>query len=707
MRAETGVSVQSILQFAGRHVRTRGRFAIALLALSNQLGFAALAAAPSMATQPSLTVCSHAIGAAQHCGPTSSGDLQLGLPQGTQQCPDSGAGAACETNNGSARPAPGVASTPDATSPCPVTNGLALPSSLASCSNVILAPAIADLVSNRVTVGAPLTFPSVPASTLQVSPPQRIELAADRTTAQPGQRVVITATTSNPLDAAVALEIFDMSTGSLIGACTQSTQCAVAYAAPSAVHRFVAYVTPPTSIVPGAGAAISSNSISVSWIAVQLSASTSIVGAKKPATLTTTSTVPVDGSGWLLQLYDVDTKARLSYCSHGTRCSVSIAQGGGGAHTFVAALAPPSATFPSADSVVAQSDLFSVTWLSIAVEATTTNPHAGGSVIVRATTNADLAGTAWSLAILDDQGTLVGSACKTGSTCVVNYTLASDKLPSFSAAVGTVEIAKSASRLNQVLRKVAPSETLAGVEAQSGHVGVAIRPSGTLWGVDSCKAFTTDGSGAGDLYSQVASTLGAPDFWGRYLTWTACAGLSPTEIQAASRNHMGILPIYDDYNCSDVSGYDTGKTYAGLASQAAGSLGVPTGRALVIDIEPPGDACPGAANVDAGFIQGWYDGLAANGYVAAYYGNGTGGSEFASAWCSAVAANPAIAVNSYVWSFESSFQGNFTKATAPAYGPLVTGCPGHASGWQYALSSGSNPDVDQDEAAADLPIWFP
>src|SRR5207247_8574766 len=61
---------------------------------------------------------------------------------------------------------------------------------------------------------------------------------------------------------------------------------------------------------------------------------------------------------------------------------------------------------------------------------------------------------------------------------------------------------------------------------------------------------------------------------------------------------------------------------------------------FAIDIEPPGDACPGAAYVDSGFIDGWYEGVHDAGYTPVYYGNGTAGSEFARAWCAAVSAVP-------------------------------------------------------------------
>src|SRR5207247_2124335 len=119
------------------------------------------------------------------------------------------------------------------------------------------------------------------------------------------------------------------------------------------------------------------------------------------------------------------------------------------------------------------------------------------------------------------------------------------------------------------------------------------QPSRILWGVDSCKAFTGDPSGS-ELFSSISGSLGQPDFWGRYLTSTVCPGLSWPEIYLAAKAHMGILPIYNDYNCSSVSGYDTGMGYAQVVTAVAAHDGVPQGRVIAIDIEPPGEACPGA-----------------------------------------------------------------------------------------------------------------
>ena len=207
---------------------------------------------------------------------------------------------------------------------------------------------------------------------------------------------------------------------------------------------------------------------------------------------------------------------------------------------------------------------------------------------------------------------------------------------------------------------------------------------------------------------QVSGSLGAPDFWGRYLpNTTYCPGLSTPEVAAAHSRHMGILPIFNNYDCSNVAGNAAGASY-GLAAVAYAQADlIPKGTAIAIDIEPPGDACPGAANVDEPFIVGWYDVISQAGYVPTYYGNTAPGSAFANAWCTTVADHPEVAPKAFLWSFEPSLEIDHTRQSAPVYAPYYSGCGGHYVVWQYSLSAGSAPDVDVDEATTDFPFWWP
>lgn len=630
------------------------------------------------------------------CNPTAAQvDTTVSLPEGMTQCGDSGRAAACGTVAGSTDTVAGVSSLPDGQQACATTADKTLPSTPAACSDTSLPAAAPAGRLGASGVATPVVAPSVPLESLGNQLPQRLTLAASADTARSGKPAVFTATASSTVTGTnAAIEIFDLTSSTLLGACAQGSQCSVAYSATSGIHHFAAFITPPTSTIPGDSVAVSSNQVDVGWLDTSITASRTIIGAGQPIVLTATSTVDVRQTGRWLEIYDLTASSRVTYCARGTVCTTSMKQPAGGVHELVGYVTgQPEAVSPPVY----------VTWLSVTLSATSIGPKTGGAVYLKATTNADLSNTPWVVGIYDEQGRLVDHACKTGNICSVQAWMSGGTTPTYTAMIGTLPTNQAVSSGQKPRTTGAsPAPGLGDVQAKSA----AVQPTHLLWGVDSCKAFIGDVTG--DLYPTISSSLGKPDFWGRYLTDTACPGISPSEIALAAQSHIGILPIYNDYNCSNVSYYATGHGYAVAAAAAAARLGIPKGRLLVIDIEPYGDACPGAGNVDSGFIEGWFDGITQAGYVPGYYGNGTPGTEFASAWCAAVSALPNIATGSALWSFEPSLLGSYYKADAPNYAPHDTGCAGNIEAWQYQLgSNGLSADVDQDEALSGLALWYP
>src|SRR5439155_1671908 len=205
-----------------------------------------------------------------------------------------------------------------------------------------------------------------------------------------------------------------------------------------------------------------------------------------------------------------------------------------------------------------------LTWLDVSLSATTVGPKVDGTVYLKAVTNTDLTDTPWVVGIYDDQGHLVDHACKTGNTCSVQASVSGQTTPKYTAVVGVLPEAIPTAKSN-VVQKAPAAPALVDIQAKSA----AIEPTHLLWGVDSCKPFIGGGQ---NLYNAVVRSLGTPDFWGRYLTNTVCPGISSTEIALASSHHMGILPIYNDYNCSAVVSYATGHQYAVEAAAAANRL---------------------------------------------------------------------------------------------------------------------------------------
>jgi hypothetical protein len=682
--------------------RPKAHLALAFVVVSNHVSVVALAAAPPSSLVLDRTIAAVCAAGAEVALDTRAGcaaasplneDARVSVPAGAEQCPASGPGAACSVKQGAGTATPGVSFTPDGKDPCPPITRSAL-SSPAACTDVLLPNSDpVDGATRGTSIGLPLVTPSVPVSTLRPDrAAQRLDLTAIRTFIAPGEKATLTATANASVTGTnSAIEIFDQTTHTLAGSCSQASQCIVAYAASSGIHTFAAYITRQGSQPPADVASLASNQVSVTWSGVTLTANEAVVAPGKPVTFTATSTFDVSKAGRTIVIYDNTAKQRLTYCSRGTTCSTSLTLASGGVREIVGLVSgQPPATSPA----------IKTTWLAASLAGKTTHPQAGGTVHLTATANTDLTNTPWSLGIYDQHNQLVGKTCKSGSTCGAVVTLGPGPAPFFTAVIGTLPAPDSpTSVLGQLLRKVEGPTSLVNIQARS----VATQPTRILWGVDSCKSLTR-------IYSQVANRFGTPDFWGRYLTNTACDGISGAEISTAARLHIGLLPIYNEYNCSHVDSYPTGHRYAIEAVSAAVSLGIPKGRVLAIDIEPYGDQCPGAVNVDAGFVQGWFDGVYEAGYAPTYYGNGTAGTEFASAWCAAVAAQPDIATRSYLWSFQPSLLGSFTKANAPSFAPYEPGCRAQMVAWQYQIDSsmsGPPSDVDHDEALSSMPLWYP
>ncbi len=620
------------------------------------------------------------------------------VPTGASPCPDSGPGASCINHPITADP--GNSAVPDGFPACPVDPSKAV-SAPGSCAAPAAVPS--PTASPTPSVSPVPAQPFVPAAS--VTPTLTLEGSSSAITG--GNAMALRAKSSlNVSGTPFAIEIFDMTTGGAVAACTESAECVVSFSAKSGLHSFVAYVASPTPNVPTSGIVATSNRVDVHFLGVSLAATEpTVVAPGSAVTFTATATEEVSNVGYRIEMHDAASGATLTFCSRGTTCSMSLVEPSGGVHKLVATLAPLSPADQSGSSDInAKSVAVAGTWLAVKLSASAISPSGGGTTTLTAAANADLSKTPYSLYMFDQSGTQVGSACN-AAICTATSPVATGSVQSFIAVIARTPAAGAPrGSLTSVVNKVPVS--MAGLDVQVASTPV--KPSRTLWGVDSCKRITDDPSGASGLLPQVTGILGAPDFWGRYLPNTGnCPGLNPAEITAAHDRHIGILPIYNDYDCSAVSGNATGAAYATAAIGWLQNDLIPQGTVIAIDIEPEGAACPGAANVDSGFIQGWYDGLMNAGYVPAFYGNTSPNSAFANAWCATVQQRPEIADNSYLWSFEPSLVGSFSKATAPAFGSYSTTCAGHYAAWQYVLSAGGNPDVDQDEAGSDLPLWYP
>ena len=202
---------------------------------------------------------------------------------------------------GHVRHAPGVASTPDGQSPCPAAVDNPAPSSPAACTDTLLpAPtASAPSATSGESIAPPAVTPSVPLSTLRpTQATQRLDLTAGSAFLQAGDKAILTATASATMTGTNrAIEIFDQTTRTLAGACTQASQCMVAYSASSGLHSFAAFITRLGAQMPAAGSGVSSNEVGVTWLGVSLASDATLVAPGKPVTFTATSTFDVGKAG--------------------------------------------------------------------------------------------------------------------------------------------------------------------------------------------------------------------------------------------------------------------------------------------------------------------------------------------------------------------------------------------------------------------------
>jgi len=283
----------------------------------------------------------------------------------------------------------------------------------------------------------------------------------------------------------------------------------------------------------------------------------------------------------------------------------------------------------------------------------------------------------------------------------------------------------------------------------------------TLWGVDSADSLTK-------WYNQVKNQFGTPDFFGRYIGDQKFTSFVPdkktgdpcvqkahsylktlviaSEMSKAHSLGLPVLPIYFNYgvfsvyddNAKGVNTWNCGEQYAQAAIEFAQS-GLPgfamtQGTAIFVDIENAYHRKP--VVTDADFLKEWFDTFNSTlfyispfdkkphvytpgYYKAGYYVNtNSTSSNFDVQFCKAVAQEPAIGTDSFIWTtqpFEGYVSASTTKANAPAYSPLAISCPSQQipipAAWQYSPNTnpaGAYPiNVDIDEALSTLPLWKP
>ncbi|WEG11787.1 DUF1906 domain-containing protein [Pullulanibacillus sp. KACC 23026] len=213
----------------------------------------------------------------------------------------------------------------------------------------------------------------------------------------------------------------------------------------------------------------------------------------------------------------------------------------------------------------------------------------------------------------------------------------------------------------------------------------------TYWGVDSAAPVTTH------LYNCVMENLGKPAFWGRYLKTVqgSADGLTAEEIKRIHSRGTKILPIYSSFQSA--VGYRKGSVEAQNAIYYANRLEVPKGAPIFANVEKFFD-------VDANWLNGWFEAFYRSPYQPAYYFDSEEGN-FMQAFCEAIGTNKKIKSHTILWSAQPE-PGETPANRKPAYKPIVPPCGGNVWGWQYGRNVSSCPvDTDLVEPELYLKLW--
>src|SRR4029078_3009428 len=91
----------------------------------------------------------------------------------------------------------------------------------------------------------------------------------------------------------------------------------------------------PSTTTPDPATALSSNHISVSWLESAIAASATGARQGQSVTLMASSSIDVKRTGRFLEIYDLTTDSRITYCAMGTACATYFKQTAGGVHKML------------------------------------------------------------------------------------------------------------------------------------------------------------------------------------------------------------------------------------------------------------------------------------------------------------------------------------------------------------------------------------
>jgi choice-of-anchor C domain-containing protein len=237
-------------------------------------------------------------------------------------------------------------------------------------------------------------------------------LRASRKSAVSGEPVILAAVSSKAPAAGFAIDIVDVTTGTVIKSCATGHLCLATVENGAGTHSYQASIATPA----GTGTQASSTPVSVTWVpaAVTLRASRTTAANDQPVLLSAHANEDVAGTGYAIDIVDTTTNGIVASCTHGSSCSTWV-QHQPGSRTYTAIIATPGGR-----NVQATSSAVTVTWLpaAITLQASNRKPAPGSEVVLIATANEDVGYTPWTITITDlSTGTVVAN-CRVGNVCM-------------------------------------------------------------------------------------------------------------------------------------------------------------------------------------------------------------------------------------------------------------------------------------------------
>lgn len=181
-----------------------------------------------------------------------------------------------------------------------------------------------------------------------------ITLSASNTDGGPGHPVTLTATSNVDVGPTpYYLDIYDVSSGTLLTACGYGTTCDVSTEIDSCTsHSYRAYIGDPSSTPPPTNNQGSSNTVSVEWWGLSLTASPTGQVVGSPITLRASTCRDVLATPYFISTYNGTTTLVVGTpCGEGTSCSNQDTELAPVCITFHATIATTSATYPPPSTV--------------------------------------------------------------------------------------------------------------------------------------------------------------------------------------------------------------------------------------------------------------------------------------------------------------------------------------------------------------------